>query len=93
MCEACDPKVRVIVQDRARLCRACDNAAGLIVYRMQGGKLDAQDAAHLDAIEGGAPVLRRLGRGCVHRPDPAVSMFDSLDRVALGPRRPRRRQA
>lgn len=96
MCEACDPKGRAVIQDRSRLCRACDTAAGLIVYRMKGGQLDPWDAAHLETVERGAPALRRIGRGCVLRPEAAaaVSMFDALERVALGPRRPsRRRQA
>lgn len=92
-CEACDPKGRTVVQDRARLCRGCDHAAGLIVSRIVAGELDRQDADHLAAIERGSPVLRRIGIGCVKPSNAAVTMFDALERVALGPRRPRRRQA
>ncbi|NBP70227.1 MAG: hypothetical protein EBU52_15975 [Cytophagia bacterium] len=97
-CAACD-RSGVVVQDLDALCVGCRRFAVLIDLRAEsnGGELLPDDARWIIGIESGTvAAISRIGRGCINAKWPAVDlsaagrMFQGLERVALGPRVPRR---
>jgi hypothetical protein len=106
VCIGCDSKGRGVLETAAqvRACASCHAAALAVVYRARanGGTLTPQDAAWaLEVDRGTVAAAHRIGRGALEQlgaawpalevTGAAVSMFDRLERVALGPRGGRRR--
>ena len=105
LCGGCDKGGRAVLEtaEAVRACASCYAAALCVVYRarLNGGVLTSQDAAWVELVERGAvAAAHRVSRRALEQLGaawpalelrPAVSMFDRLERVSLGPKRSRRK--
>lgn len=105
VCGGCDKGGRAVLEtaEAVRACASCYAAALCVVYRarLNGGVLTSQDAAWVELVERGAvAAAHRVSRRALEQLGaawpalelrPAVSMFDRLERVSLGPKRSRRK--
>ena len=95
-CAACD-RSGVVVQELDALCVGCRRFASLIDFRAlgNGGVVVEQDARFIEGVElGTVAAVSRIGRGCIVATWPEMEsagrFFGGVQRVALGPRVPRR---